>query len=365
MGDQRSYPSVGERIPVRVFEARTADAVWLAAARELLSASDSPLQASRAGPTRELLHVASVIEEPRERWILSREPALNPAFAIAEVVWILAGRNDSAFLNFWNPVLPRFAGSGPTYHGAYGHRLRENLGIDQIDRTYEALRHNPDTRQAVLQIWDGRKDLPTSEGAPNSEDIPCNICSFLKVRDGKLEWVQLMRSNDLVLGLPHNVVQFTSLQEIMAGWLGLEVGTYHHFSDSLHVYERTFEDLARSTEVHVPANPDRLDIPRGEFDEIFPDLEKRFEELRSDRLSEPRFRELLGSASMPDSYLNLLRIAAADSARRRGWSAAAEEAAGSCTNPVLHVAWERWAKRQRERSRTREREEEESTVRQL
>lgn len=47
-----------------------------------------------------------------------------------------------------------------------------------------------------------------------------------------------MRSNDVHRGLPYNVVQFTTLQEVMAGWLGLEVGGYHHWSDSLHLYRR-------------------------------------------------------------------------------------------------------------------------------
>lgn len=334
---------------MKLFRAETADAAWLEAVRELPSTSGAPLQPSRAGLTRELSHVAFEITKPRERWILSREPAINPAFAIAEVVWILAGRNDSAFLNFWNPALPKFAGSGPTYYGAYGHRLRRHLEVDQIERVYQALHHNPDTRQAVLQIWDARSDLPMSDGQPASPDVPCNICSFLKVRNGRLEWMQVMRSNDLLLGFPHNVVQFTSLQEIIAGWLGLDVGMYRHFSDSLHVYERDFENIERSRELSVPANADRLNIPKHEFDKVFPDLERRFDELRSPGLSESRFHELLQSTSMPEGYRNLLRIAAADSARRRGWHQAAEDASEACTNPVLRAAWKRWAERQQER----------------
>ena len=262
----------------------------------------------------------------------------------------MAGRNDSAFLNFWNPALPRFAGDGPTYHGAYGHRLRQQLGVDQIDRVYRTLRHNPDTRQAVLQIWDARTDLPDTQGRPASPDIPCNIISFLKVRDGRLEWVQVMRSNDLVLGLPHNVVQFTSLQEIIAGWLGLEVGTYHHFSDSLHVYERNFSDIDRSSPTNIPANEDRLDLPKDAFDGVFADLEKRFDELRHPALNASRFAGLLEAPTMPEGYRNLLRIAAADSARRRGWADAMAAAADACTSEVLALAWRRWASRQQDRA---------------
>lgn len=334
---------------MKLFEGQTADAAWLQAAREL-SSDASALQQSRAGLTRELAHVAFEIQDPRQRWIISRQPPINPAFAIAEVVWILAGRNDSAFLNFWNPALPKFAGTGQTYYGAYGYRLRQQLEIDQIDRVYQALLHNPDTRQAVLQIWDGRTDLPIDQGKPASADIPCNICSFLKIREGRLEWMQVMRSNDLILGLPHNVVQFTSLQEIIAGWLGLDLGTYHHFSDSLHVYERNFADLEHAPAVDAPANSDRLDIPREQFDPVFSEVERRFDELRAGDLDEARFDELLRLDEMPGGYANFVRIAAADSARRRGWAERTRTAAEACTNPALRLAWARWMQRQRDRA---------------
>ena len=60
---------------------------------------------------------------------------------------------------------------------------------------------------------------------------------MLKVRDGALEWTQILRSNDVFRGLPYNFVQFTMMQEIMAGWLNLRVGSYNQLSDSLHIYD--------------------------------------------------------------------------------------------------------------------------------
>ena len=82
---------------------------------------------------------------PRQRWIVSRRPVINPAFGIAEVVWLLAGSNDAEVLNFWFPRLPEFAGHGPTYDGAYGYRLRKQFGIDQVRRVCDALSSNPST----------------------------------------------------------------------------------------------------------------------------------------------------------------------------------------------------------------------------
>ena len=97
---------------IKVFEGTTADEVWRMAAAELLHGNSTRHQDGRRGSTQELLHATFTIQDPRQRWVVARQPALNPAFAIAEIVWILSGRNDSAFLNYWNSQLPKFAGSG-------------------------------------------------------------------------------------------------------------------------------------------------------------------------------------------------------------------------------------------------------------
>jgi len=47
-----------------------------------------------------------------------------------------------------------------------------------------------------------------------------------------------MRSNDVHVGLPHDVFCFTMLQEIVARSIGVELGTYKHVVGSLHLYDR-------------------------------------------------------------------------------------------------------------------------------
>ena len=192
---------------IRAFSGKTADDVWCQAISVLQSDEQCSFELSRLGSMREILHANLYIENPRERWVISRLPAINPAFAIAEVFWILAGSNDAKFINFWNPSLPRFAGNSDKYHGAYGYRIINQFGANQLERAYHALKNNPVSRQVVIQIWDARTDLPNESGAPTSSDIPCNLLSMLKVRDGKLEWTQVMRSNDLYRGTPYNIVQ--------------------------------------------------------------------------------------------------------------------------------------------------------------
>ena len=209
-----------------------------------------------------MVHAAISINDPRQRWVVVRRPPMNVPFALAEVVWIMAGKRDLDFLEAWNSRLRELVGPGPTLHGAYGYRLRRHLGLDRLVRTYEPLSTSQYTRQVALQIWDSSIDLPHSDGMPADPDIPCNVPSLLNIRDRTPEWLQVIRSNDLFLGVPHNFVQFTCLQEIMAGWLNVGCGSYHQVSDSLHLYQRDEANVVVPTLSHGwPPTPTRWPCP--------------------------------------------------------------------------------------------------------
>ena len=62
-----------------------------------------------------------------------------------------------------------------------------------------------------------------------------------------------MRSSDIFLGLPYDVQQFTFLQQLLAHWLGVELGPYVHVAGSAHVYEK---DIAAAR--RVLSRPDEL-----------------------------------------------------------------------------------------------------------
>lgn len=332
---------------MNMFRGATANEAWLEAAQALLEKRSENPQSSRGGETLELLHATLTIESPRDRWILSRYPAMNPAFAIAEVVWIISGRQDSAFLNFWNPLLPQFSGQGKIYYGAYGFRLRQHFGPDQISKAFRALESNPTSRQVVLQIWDPRLDLPDIDGEPRARDIPCNVCALLKVRDERLEWAQVMRSNDILLGLPHNVVQFTYLQEIMAAWLGIEVGSYVHFSDSLHAYVESVESLKElEPGAPVPENTDQWKLPYAETGRVIDYLCHQMDIMRTPGLGEAQLEEACATDTLESAAANMLLVVGADAARRSDHLDLCAALIGRCSNPVLKLGYQRWMERQ-------------------
>lgn len=108
------------------FEGRSADVVWRQAAQRLQAVHQ--VQESREQLTRELLHVAFTITDPRQRVAFARP--INPAFAVAEVIWILSGANDVEFISFWNPRMKQFtdAHDPQRLYRAHGHRMNAGLG---------------------------------------------------------------------------------------------------------------------------------------------------------------------------------------------------------------------------------------------
>jgi hypothetical protein len=92
-------------------------------------------------------------------------------------------------------------------------------------------------------------------------------------------------------------------------------------------------------------NTDSLQLPKEESDAAFATVERRLNAMTDDRLTEEGIQELSRGDGLPDAFENLLRIAAADSARRRGWISLAEALAGGCTNGALLQAWEGWLSR--------------------
>src|SRR5438132_6704727 len=102
-----------------VIETQSADEAWRRLVGKLRVLGKN--QDGRDQPTKELVHVSVELQDPRQRVVFSRP--INPAFAIAEVIWILAGADDVSFLSFWNPRIRTYSDDGVSMCGAYGYRM--------------------------------------------------------------------------------------------------------------------------------------------------------------------------------------------------------------------------------------------------
>lgn len=297
---------------------------------------------SRGGDTAELRPAVFHLVNPRLRWVVSKQPAMNPAFALAEVLWIVSGRNDTEFLEHWFPNYGKFVGGSGVQPGAYGERLRIRFDIDQLQVAAESLSANPESRQVVIQIWDPTSDLPSSDGQPQNGDIPCNVAGCLKVRDGKLHWLQLMRSNDADRGFPHNLVQFTMLQEILAGWIGVEIGEYTHIADSFHCY--TDDRACHVRDDLTPAKPGpSLQMKSEDFQSELAIVLKWLEELREKNPT--RIDQVTASMSLSPAFENIRLVLLADHLRARGDRSGAASSMHKCQDEAYRQMWNLWVDR--------------------
>jgi thymidylate synthase len=175
--------------------------------------------------------VSTMYLEPTRRVLFDEERDANPFFHLMDAMWMFSGSDCAALPAAFLPTLKQFSDdNGETFHGAYGHRLRHP--IDQLKGVVEMLRERPDTRQAVLSIWNPSRDFRAV-----TKDMPCNDMIMFGIRNGALDMTVCNRSNDVIWGAyGANAVQFSFIQEWVALSVGVRVGRYTQQSNSYHVY---------------------------------------------------------------------------------------------------------------------------------
>lgn len=220
----------------------------------------APEEPSRDGMTRELAGpVMCSVSRPWHRYPLNPGREGNPWVTLAEWPWLIAGRNDVAWLEHYLPRAKDFSDDGRTWRAGYGPRLRKwgdhasaPYAVDQLHEAIERLKRSTGTRQAVMSLWD-----PASDNEPGSKDYPCTNWFQALIRGGMLHLHVVMRSNDLIWGFSGvNLYNWTMLQELMAACTDTDIGVYTHTAGSLHVYERHFKRLgAMAAAQQLPALP--------------------------------------------------------------------------------------------------------------
>lgn len=212
----------------------------------------------RISPTKgdavELTGVLLELTNPRAR-LSQTETRGKPYSCLGELCWYLAKTNDLAFIFYYLPQYKKFA-DGDEIFGGYGPRLFNWKGTDQFSNVISLLRRNPDSRKAVIQLFDAQ-DIVAKHA-----DVPCTCTMQFMLRGDSLHMFTNMRSNDALWGVAHDFFCFTMLQEIVARDLGVELGTYKHAVGSLHLYDESIEAAKRflaegwqSTEATMPAMP--------------------------------------------------------------------------------------------------------------
>jgi thymidylate synthase len=129
------------------------------------------------------------------------------------------------------------------YHGrlfAWGERLftgGNEVRIDQIAYIVKKLSASPASRRAIAITWNPVIDEELDE-------CPCLQLIQCLVRNGSLQMKAVFRSNDMLTAAGANMYALVSLQNYIAGQLGIPCGTYTHISLVPHIYYlRDINDL--------------------------------------------------------------------------------------------------------------------------
>lgn len=204
--------------------------------------------------------------------ITTRKVALRIAFE--ETMFFLRGQTDTKILedkniNIWRGNTTRefldgrgltdlpegSIGTGYSHSWRnFGGTLGKNDGVDQIIELLNGLKNDPTSRRHLVTAWNPQQN----DGTPLP---PCHIMHMYSVDNGKLNSCFIMRSNDVVYGLPYNIMGYAVLNHLFSKYLGLIPGELVYMGWDAHIYNNQIE-IAREQVKREPKSLPKLKINR-------------------------------------------------------------------------------------------------------
>lgn len=193
-----------------------------------------------------------------------------PKSAAAEIAWFLQGKQESSFIEKYAPFWDKFvedieteAGTIKGVKAAYGYRWRNHFGRDQIADAIEALKEDPTNRRIYINAWDSKEDGLT---AKNQSNVPCPVGFNLCIVNGRLNSTITLRSSDLFVGLPYDIMGHAYLMDAIATSVGVEVGFMGANLGHAHLYEAHWDHTLEllKQDIIVP----EIKLPKKSVEEI-------------------------------------------------------------------------------------------------
>jgi thymidylate synthase len=179
-----------------------------------------------------------------------------------ELLWFLKGDTNVKYLrdhgvSIWDEWANEAGELGPVY----GRQWRswptpDGKSIDQISRTIDLIRRNPDSRRIIVNAWNvGELDQMAL--------TPCHALFQFWVANGRLSCQLYQRSADIFLGVPFNIASYAMLTHMFAEQCDLEVGDFVWTGGDCHLYlnhlAQADEQLARAPyplpKLHIKRRP--------------------------------------------------------------------------------------------------------------
>ena len=183
---------------------------------------------------------------------------------IAEQVWFVSGaRKPEIFLRNFTNIWDDFTNPGDVVTVAYGYRWRRHFGRDQLGMLIKLLQKDPSSRHGVIVTWDPSGD---GLGGVSKGNVPCPYTFTVNIIGGRLNMMNVVRSNDMILGFPHDVAGFALLQLMLAQKLKVRPGVYSHIIANAHVYDNHYEGAGEMINRKADFKKIVVDLPANTFD---------------------------------------------------------------------------------------------------
>lgn len=233
--------------------------------------------------------------------VTTRKVALRPAFE--ETMFFLRGETNTKLLeeknvNIWKGNTTReFLDSRNLHHlpegdmgKGYGHMIRkwespvydEKLQkhivkrTDQISNLINDIQNDPYSRRHIVTHW--------NPGQLNEAALPpCHVMHMYSVEgefsidNGKLNSCFIMRSSDLYLGLPTNLMSYALINMAFSKILGLQPGELTYFGWDAHLYDNQIETVKQQIQ-REPKNLPQLNFKK-DFKSLDEFLELQYEDI--------------------------------------------------------------------------------------
>jgi thymidylate synthase len=188
---------------------------------------------------KELL-LAHISIDPNKPIASFDDRSFNWKYFAGEMAWYLHRDNNIDYINKFSSFWKGITNPGTNeINSNYGKLV---INTEQIGWVIDSLLADNNSRQAIMFF-----NQPKFQFEGN-KDFVCTMYANFFIRKNKLNMKIQMRSNDVFYGLTFDAPFFSFLMQTVYlilkkndQYKDLELGTYHHFADNIHFYERHFE----------------------------------------------------------------------------------------------------------------------------
>lgn len=203
----------------------------------------------RGNKCHQIFPYSFVLRSEDSPLLLTRKVAWKTA--IREYDWFVSGKiklPDDPILQKWWDGQMNVDGEYPY---GYGQNMRSLSNIDQLANLIRGIKEDPAGRRHIITLWNPMQAEYIRYNDYSRMPTTCHGTIIqASVTDNVLNLFHYQRSADVMLGLPHNIVQYKALLLYLCRHTGNNPGDIYYTLGDAHIYH---EHLQKAHEIiHTP-----------------------------------------------------------------------------------------------------------------